>query len=58
MNKRLEAIKLKIRRRGAMIVSFQHKDNVSEEKNESRSAIYVVCIDHSPFVLTEKETSE
>lgn len=41
-----------------MTVIFQHKDNVSEEKNESRAAIYVVWSDHSPLVLTEKETSE
>lgn len=37
--------------------SDYNKDNASEEKNESRAAIYVVSSDHSSLVLTEKETS-
>lgn len=41
-----------------MTETFQHEDNVSKEKNESRAASYVVWRDHSPLVLAEKETSE
>lgn len=40
-----------------MPATFQHKDNVSKEKDESRAAMYVVWSDHSPLVLTEEETS-